>query len=205
MEKQKLEFEARQVKKSKDVVVRMMLDRGFLPRRKLKDPSESFAKDPVIWKFKHKETQELSNVFWDLSTDPKMPLVQKFFADVTTKNLFSIVLVLSKPLVSKAKSTLSAMSKNVAVTSFLISELQFCLPDHVLVPKFTKLTEKEKREKLQEFAGSEDIFPQIQDLDPVSKWYGWRVGDMVMVERKEGILGYSISFSVIRKGELEVD
>lgn len=204
--REKRGFYAQQISKAKVVTVRMMQDRGFLPLKRLPDPKEATAKEPIIWEFSHQDTGEKACVFWDLCPDSKMPFMQQIFAMAATEKLDQAILILPKPLVSKAKASATNMSKNFNLTMFVLAELQFPIVDHVDVPEHTRMSEKEAKEALHKFQMTLDTCLWIYTTDPITKWYGWREGDIIKIRRSdEGALQDTFVYRAVREPNIEAD
>ncbi|AMQ10982.1 DNA-directed RNA polymerase subunit RPB5 [Brazilian marseillevirus] len=191
-----------QIVRAKKAVSAMMLDRGFLPAGRLADPSESTSKDPVSWNFVHQENPEkLACVFWSLGSDSKMSFVQQVFSEAATGKLSQVVIIVEKPLVSKAKTTVNSITKIVNTTVFELSDIQFRKPSHKLIPPHRLMTEAEKKATLEKYKVELDKYPRISNLDPVTQWYGWTIGDMIEIKRAEGVLKKDRMYRVVWNSE----
>jgi DNA-directed RNA polymerase I, II, and III subunit RPABC1 len=66
-------------------------------------------------------------------------------------------------------------------------ELMFNITKHMLVPKHILLTQQERRELLLELNkknNSLKLIPKIYDTDPISKYYGAKVGQIFKIMRE---------------------
>lgn len=184
-----------QITKAKRVVQGLMSDRGFFPSSGLEDPAESSSKEPVIWEFE--KDGQLALVFWGLTIESKVAFSQRVFAEANTRDPKQIVLIVDKALVSKAKTTISNMKKTRNINVFELGDVQFPKPKHRDVPPHRLLTPEQKEKVLEEYQVTERECPRISDIDPIVQWYGWEVGDMIEIERKEGIFRKDKTYRIV--------
>ena len=69
--------------------------------------------------------------------------------------------------------------------------------NHILVPKHTVLSEKEKKDVLSEFNISAGQLPKIFVTDPAISDANPKVGDLVKVERPSYTMGKVIIYRVV--------
>lgn len=62
---------------------------------------------------------------------------------------------------------------------FMDSELQFNKSRHILVPKHELLSEEEGNQYKKTYKAP----PQILITDPIVKYYGWKIGDVIIIYR----------------------
>lgn len=84
------------------------------------------------------------------------------------------------PFVKKILQTLQLFNIEI----FCQDELTYNVTKHQLVPKHTKT-------RLPSKIGLKNI-PKISRTDPVVRFLGFKVGDVVKIERKNGTLGYRV-------------
>lgn len=89
------------------------------------------------------------------------------------------------------KNAITPMAKRVLETCtefefeiFLEEELMYNITKHRLVPKHTLLTIKQAHDFKAKFGTS---IPTLLKSDPVARFYGYKRGDVVKVERGEGV------------------
>jgi len=74
---------------------------------------------------------------------------------------------------------------NIYINIISLDELQFCLLEHFLVPKHTKLNNEEKEEVKKKYnIVDESNFPKISRFDPVAKINCLRPNEVCKIERK---------------------
>lgn len=91
------------------------------------------------------------------------------------------VLVSSGDLTPTANSILKPIANSYVM--FLENDLIFPVIDHGYVPKHTKMTEQEKAIFTYTTGTTAEKNPLIRLNDPVVKFYGWKVGDMIRISR----------------------
>ncbi|MBI4439359.1 DNA-directed RNA polymerase subunit H [Candidatus Woesearchaeota archaeon] len=68
---------------------------------------------------------------------------------------------------------------------------------HVLVPKHTKLSDKEKKEFLEKYAVSIEDLPKISVKDPAIGHLDSKPGDIIKIVRKSPTAGESAFYRVV--------
>ncbi len=91
------------------------------------------------------------------------------------------IVIYSGTVTSFAKSQLESF--DFFVELFSILELSYNVTKHVLVPKHILLTAEQKNEVIKTFKTLENHFPLINVLDPISRYFGAKIGDMFYIER----------------------
>ena len=74
---------------------------------------------------------------------------------------------------------------------------RFNVAGHVLVPKHTKLSEKDKEEVLAKFNSTIDDFPGIGKYDAALHGLNVKQGDMVKIVRKSPTAGTTVFYRVV--------
>ena len=82
---------------------------------------------------------------------------------------------------------------------FVEKELLHCIMDHAFMPTFSKLTEQEKNKMLEFYNCQENDFPQILEDDPVVKYYNYKIGDMLRIQRYNGTEHPDLYYRVVVK------
>ena len=69
---------------------------------------------------------------------------------------------------------------------FFVDELVANPIGNVLVPKQERCTKKVVKRLLREYSLTVDALPRMLLQDPIARWYGWKVGDVIEVTRSNG-------------------
>ena len=91
----------------------------------------------------------------------------------------------STPMATK----LADSSVEIEIELFTEAELQYNITKHRLVPLHRKLPDEEA-EQFKKTYGLK--FPVILRTDPISRFYHYKRGDVIKIERKGGFISYRI-------------
>ena len=80
-------------------------------------------------------------------------------------------------------------SKEILIELFNVDEMQYNVTKHYLVPKHELKYKKDSKEA-KEF--KKNKYPIISKYDPVSRFYGYNIGDIIMITRKNGYIMFRI-------------
>lgn len=75
--------------------------------------------------------------------------------------------------------------------------MSFKVQDHVLVPKHTKITDKEVEELLHKYNITKYQLPKILTKDPAIQEMDVKLGDIIKIIRKSPTAGKSIFYRVV--------
>jgi len=93
--------------------------------------------------------------------------------------------------------------KNTEV--FTIDELLVVVIDHYLVPQHILLSPEEKENYLNTFNHQIRDMKKILVNDPISKFYGAKVGDMFKIIRPSITAGKDIDYRIVIPGEIKLE
>jgi len=88
------------------------------------------------------------------------------------------------------------------VELFLEEELMINLIDHILVPQHILLSPEESSSFYEKFNCKKRDMPKIYNTDPVSKYYDFKVNDIVKILRPSELAGISVFYRLVVKGEV---
>lgn len=91
-----------------------------------------------------------------------------------------------------------ALDKNKNIEIFTIDRLLFNITKHVLVPKHELLTKEEIKEILKKYKCTVNQLPKVFKTDPISKYYGAKVGDVFRIYRKSSSVGEKIAYRYVK-------
>lgn len=77
---------------------------------------------------------------------------------------------------------------------------QFIIEKHILIPKHTLCTEKEKQQILEKYNATTNEMPKILITDASIANMKIKVNDMVKVERKDSYVGKTNFYRVVING-----
>ncbi|MBI3033834.1 DNA-directed RNA polymerase subunit H [Candidatus Woesearchaeota archaeon] len=71
---------------------------------------------------------------------------------------------------------------------------------HILVPKYQKLSDKEKEELLQKYNVTTSELPRILKSDPMLAGVGAKPGDVMQITRNSSTAGRNVFYRVVVNG-----
>lgn len=88
-----------------------------------------------------------------------------------------------------AKKTKETLADSLTIELFSEDELQYNITKHVLQPKFEVLTDNEAIDFRKKYGAK---FPVLLVTDPISRFYGYKRGNVVKITRKSGYVDFRI-------------
>jgi len=142
----------------------------------------------------HRETQKKCCVYFEHTVKNLRFLA--IHSDVVTQGAKHAIIIHNQKLPYTIKH-LQAKQTNFRYEFFIERNLTFNITKHVLVPAHIKLTPKEKKALLSFHKLTESKLPRIMRSDPVARYYGLCVGDVVRIirideETKEKSVSYRV-------------
>ena len=105
----------------------------------------------------------------------------------------AIVIVAEKPASFNVRSVQANYGANAEI--FTLAELQFNVSRHSLVPKHIKMTDRDIKDLLERYMLlSKYSLPAISVADPMAKYLGLRIGDVVKILRPSQSAGESVAY-----------
>ncbi len=127
----------------------------------------------------------------------------EFIRDVTTRQAAGHktgIVVVNQKLSPAALEVLSG-NFPFRIQVYHIYELQYNVVRHIFAPKYTALNKEEQAKLLEENRLTLKMLPQIKVNDPVARYYGWEVGQVIRRDVTNLILetlsGRSTEFAVV--------
>lgn len=77
---------------------------------------------------------------------------------------------------------------------------KFKIEEHILVPKHSKLNDKEKKDLLEKYDISLKELPRVLKKDPAIKSLSPKVGDIIKIIRKSPTAGEAIFYRYVVNG-----
>lgn len=117
-----------------------------------------------------------------------MGLIQKY-------GIYEAVLIVDAPISSTGNEELSAL-KSAKWQVFQDSDLTYNPTQHVDVPLHVRLSPEEAQIKLREMRTDISKLPIIKVNDPIIRYYGWSVGDLIQIHRDDSVISILVSKSI---------
>jgi len=113
------------------------------------------------------------------------------------------IIITAKPLSSSARKQLERLV-NYNIQIFLESEMGYDPIEHYLTPEHIALTPEEQREFLDKNKLSIDQLPIILDIDMISRYYGFRPGQVIRINRVnmfDTLVQHSVGYRVVKESQ----
>ena len=135
-----------------------------------------------------KEDGEHVCAFLILNTKFNVDKIQECIGSMKQMDVSHGVIIYKDTVTPIAKKVVEE-SKEILIELFNVEEMQYNITKHHLVPKHELVYKKDSKEA-KEF--KKNKYPIISKSDPVSRFYGYNVGDVIMVTRKNGYIMFRI-------------
>jgi DNA-directed RNA polymerase subunit H (RpoH/RPB5) len=114
--------------------------------------------------------------------------IQECISSMKQMDVFHAIIVYKDTVTPIAKKIVEE-STDILIELFNEEELQYNITKHYLVPKHELLYKKDSIEA-KEFRKNK--YPIISKKDPVSRFYNYTIGDVIMITRKNGTIMYRV-------------
>eukprot|EP00762_Andalucia_godoyi_P004678 ANDGO_03587.mRNA.1 DNA-directed RNA polymerases II and IV subunit 5A len=176
--------------------------------------SESIAADVrrisrgrlLIVTFRMTDESEKLNVFFpDSESTTRSPgelsveMFKNYASQMEQGGVQRAVFVISKPLTAQVRNAMAvwAADKNMTFETFTESELLVNITHHELVPKHEPLSIEQKATLLKRYKLKDSQLPRMQVVDPVSRYFGLRRGDVVKIIRDSETAGKYVTYRIV--------
>lgn len=165
-----------------DIVFQMMNQRGYMHKEQ---DNETFW---IYEKKKHTPLYLYKKVFSVI----KSPVYDQIIETMRKQKIKHIFMVTKDKPTPNAKNKIQGINKKTdfQIEVFLISELQFNITKHYLVPHHEIATPNKF------IVENDKNFPYISVKDPIVKFYNFKLGQIIKIQRNESIT-YRKVFSIV--------
>ena len=161
-------------------VIELLKDRNY----KILPLSDNEDKDIVVEAIRVKNEIETERIYVFLCMCKLNIKLAKEKLIFSKKMNSDCILIYNEDITTSAKKSIDTM--DVQIELFAIKELQLNITKHRLVPKHEKVDQRS-----EEYASLKKYkIPIMLSLDPVSRYYNYKKGDIIRVTRKNGIISY---------------
>lgn len=110
----------------------------------------------------------------------------------------SSIIVIQLGLTSQARQVVDKLNggDRVKVEVFVENELLVNITKHILVPKHEVLTDRQKVDLLKRYKLKDSQLPRIQKKDPIARYYGMVLGQVVKITRPSETAGRYITYRI---------
>jgi DNA-directed RNA polymerase I, II, and III subunit RPABC1 len=128
--------------------------------------------------------------------------IREFVNTMETNHCTRAILVVYDSLTAPAVLMLKDLElTGVFISFFAEQELLYDIYEHARVPRHVLLTPGEKQTLLHDMKVVEDLLPKIQKIDPMARYMGLEVGDVVRIERYSATTGSGVYYRVVVDSE----
>jgi DNA-directed RNA polymerase I, II, and III subunit RPABC1 len=112
------------------------------------------------------------------------------------------ILVVAAGLTAPAAAQLRDLESNgTLLTAFTENELMVDIYEHEKVPLHVPLTAAQKQALLKQYKLTDRHLPEMQRQDPMARYLGLVVGDVVRIHRVSPTVGYDIYYRIVVNSE----
>lgn len=110
-----------------------------------------------------------------------------------------MILIYTENISSFAKNFILGMEQSgLTIELFKESEFYINITKHCLVPKHEKMTKEFKKAFLETYKIKDTNLPVLKKLDPVSKYYGFKINDLIKITRDSETACDSIIYRIVK-------
>lgn len=173
----------------KQTCLDMIQQRGYQPCDDQKESQREINDMQVMIFSKEKDENKICCILtpFDKLNTTNVQCVQEICSVTCSEGA---IVIYSDTITHTAKKNIYELSHTgLRIEPFHQSELSFNITKHDLVPKHEKLSSDESNEFKSKYGENQ---PVLYNTDPVSRFYGFSVGDVIKITRKNGYVSYRI-------------
>lgn len=197
--------------KIRGTLYEMLRDRGYAAIKNEVEEGEAGAEFNVLLK-RYTETDSVILLFYRVR-NPLDPIyvefngrnkpyctrrLQAFAERMQRDEVNRAILILGLGLTPYAKKGIENLHMGrLRIEVFLEKELLFNITRHVLQPKFEVLDTARKRVVLSHYNAKAWELPRMQKCDPVARYYGLNLGQVVKITRHSETAGVYVTYRIV--------
>ena len=144
------------------------------------------------------ETDAEDQLFVCLPADDKVGVktIKQYCEMMKEASVSHAILVVKQGVTPFAKTALQEMASTYLIEHFRDAELLVDVTEHRLVPAHALLSPEDRQALLDRYKLRAEQLPRIQRTDPVARYYGLKVGDVVKIVRPSETAGRYVTYRV---------
>ena len=144
------------------------------------------------------ETDAEDQLFVFLPDDDKVGVktIKQYCEMMKEASVSHAILVVKQGVTPFAKTALQEMASTYLIEHFRDAELLVDVTAHRLVPAHALLSPEARQALLDRYKLRAEQLPRIQRTDPVARYYGLKVGDVVKIVRPSETAGRYVTYRV---------
>ena len=161
--------------KAIEICIEMLNQRGYI--------IESKAMDTILARKENESSNESSSyiiVFIADTSKLNIKNIEIYFSVMNKVKINNAIIIYKQSITSFTKRTI-AQSTDYNFEIFAVEDLQFNITKHRLQPDFSLLDKKAAEEIRKKYKSN---IPVLRQTDPISKFYAYKKGDVVCINRK---------------------
>ena len=186
---------------------KMMEDRGYQ-----KDPNSNFkfeefknyleankgSMSGIFTKLDPNDSNARFRTYYQYIRNQKIntDIINNFFEMMSEIKVNSGIIIINGKLSQQAKQKITDINEQIQTEVFYLGELVVNITEHELVPKHILLTKEEKKALLKRYRIKESQLPKILVSDPVARYHGLKMGDVVKIIRVSETAGKYITYRI---------
>ena len=142
------------------------------------------------------ETDAEDQLFVFLPDDDKVGVktIKQYCEMMKEARVRHAILVVQQGVTPFAKTALQEMASTYLIEHFRDAELLVDVTEHRLVPAHALLSPEDRQALLDRYKLRAEQLPRIQRTDPVARYYGLKVGDVVKIVRPSETAGRYVTY-----------
>ena len=144
------------------------------------------------------ETDAEDQLFVFLPDDDKVGVktIKQYCEMMKEASVSHAILVVKQGVTPFAKTALQEMASTYLIEHFRDAALLVDVTEHRLVPAHALLSPEDRQALLDRYKLRAEQLPRIQRTDPVARYYGLKVGDVVKIVRPSETAGRYVTYRV---------
>ena len=144
------------------------------------------------------ETDAEDQLFVFLPDDDKVGVktIKQYCEMMKEASVSHAILVVKQGVTPFAKTALQEMASTYLIEHFRDAELLVDVTEHRLVPAHALLSPEDRQALLDRYKLRAEQLPRIQRTDPVARYYGLKVGDVVKIVRPSETAGRYVTYRI---------
>ena len=144
------------------------------------------------------ETDAEDQLFVFLPDDDKVGVktIKQYCEMMKEASVSHAILVVKQGVTPFAKTALQEMASTYLIEHFRDADLLVDVTEHRLVPAHALLSPEDRQALLDRYKLRAEQLPRIQRTDPVARYYGLKVGDVVKIVRPSETAGRYVTYRV---------
>ena len=144
------------------------------------------------------ETDAEDQLFVFLPDDDKVGVktIKQYCEMMKEASVSHAILVVKQGVTPFAKTALQEMASTYLIEHFRDAELLVDVTEHRLVPAHALLSPEDRQALLDRYKLRAEQLPRIQRTDPVARYYGLKVGEVIKIIRPSETAGRYVTYRV---------